>query len=100
MCVANETIQVEEPPCTFSFIWSIVLLESHFKREAGILNTVQARLSRSQLPRITPDGLVEHSLQILRSVLPYNTSSWGWSGSPLRNKKYGTDIEWILAAKT
>ena len=27
-------------------------------------------------------------------------SSWGWSGSPLRTKKYGTGIEWILAGMT
>ena len=81
-------------------IRSIELLESHFERGAGVLNAVQARLSRRQLPRITADGLVEYSLQIPRSALRYNTSSRGRSGSPLRNKKYGADIEWILAGKT
>ena len=79
-------------------IRSIELLESHFERGAGVLNAVQARLSRRQLPRITADGLVEYSLQIPRSAMRFTNSSRGRSGSPIiRNKKYGADIEWILA---
>ena len=83
-------------------IRSIELLESHFERGAGVLNAVQARLSRRQLPRITADGLVEYSLQIPRSAMRYTSSDRGrGSGSPIRggHKKYGADIEWILAGR-
>ena len=83
-------------------IRSIELLESHFERGAGVLNAVQARLSRRQLPRITADGLVEYSLQIPRSAMRYTSSGRGrGSGSPIRggHKKYGADIEWILAGR-
>ena len=47
----------------FFLFRSIELLENHFERGSGVLNAVQARLARRQLPRITPDGLVEYSLQ-------------------------------------
>ena len=81
-------------------IRSIELLESHFERGAGVLNAVQARLSRRQLPRITADGLVEYSLQIPRSAMRYTSGRGRGSGSPIRgHKKYGADIEWILAGR-
>ena len=48
------------PSKSAPLIRSIELLESHFERGAGVLNAVQARLSRRQLPRITQDGLVEY----------------------------------------
>jgi hypothetical protein len=74
-------------------IRSIELLENHFERGSGVLNAVQARLARRQLPRITPDGLVEYSVQIpsggQRAKSP--------SGSPVQ--KYGADIDWILAGR-
>ena len=92
-------------------IRSIELLESHFERGAGVLNAVQARLSRRQLPRITQDGLVEYSLQIPRSAVrraanaatsqPQPLQARGRSESPNRQlphafKTYGADIYWIL----
>ena len=78
-------------------IRSIELLESHFERGNGVLNAVQARLSRRQLPRITQDGLVEYSLQIPRSAIAYaNKNGRGRSTSPT-HKKYGADIDWILS---
>ena len=97
-------------------IRSIELLESHFERGAGVLNAVQARLSRRQLPRITQDGLVEYSLQVPRSAMAFankaTLSSSGGSGSQRgrsespppyhhhsQSKKYGADIDWILAGK-
>ena len=91
-------------------IRSIELLESHFERGAGVLNAVQARLSRRQLPRITQDGLVEYSLQIPRSAVAFanngkgnSANGRGRSESPVhhlsQSKKYGADIEWILAGK-
>lgn len=88
-------------------IRSIELLENHFERGAGVLNAVQARLSRRQLPRVTQDGLVEYSIQIPRSAM--RRASGGLVGSHHRGrsespvfhngKKYGADIEWILAGK-
>ena len=85
-------------------IRSIELLESHFERGSGVLNAVQARLSRRQLPRITQDGLVEYSLQVPCSASislqrSRGTSRRGRSESPVHAKKYGADIEWILAGK-
>ena len=85
-------------------IRSIELLESHFERGTGVLNAVQARLSRRQLPRITQDGLVEYSLQVPCSASiglqrSRGTSRRGRSESPVHAKKYGADIEWILAGK-
>ena len=88
-------------------IRSIELLESHFERGTGVLNAVQARLSRRQLPRITQDGLVEYSLQVpssgslaSRSSHGRGLSRRGRSESPVHAaKKYGADIEWILAGK-
>ncbi len=89
-------------------IRSIELLESHFERGAGVLNAVQARLSRRQLPRITQDGLVEYSLQIPRSAVRRAANAAtsqpqirGRSESPTRQlphafKTYGADIDWIL----
>ena len=97
-------------------IRSIELLESHFERGAGVLNAVQARLSRRQLPRITQDGLVEYSLQIPRSAMRqaanhHHNGSFqnnagqaqqqqerGRSESPKHPamKSYGADIDWIL----
>ena len=85
-------------------IRSIELLESHFERGTGVLNAVQARLSRRQLPRITQDGLVEYSLQVPSSSMGVRNSQRGISRrgrseSPVHAKKYGADIEWILAGK-
>lgn len=83
-------------------IRSIELLESHFERGSGVLNAVQARLSRRQLPRITQDGLVEYSLQIPTSAIRRASGSGsgggrGRSESPVHARKYGADIDWILA---
>ncbi len=85
-------------------IRSIELLESHFERGNGVLNAVQARLSRRQLPRITQDGLVEYSLQVPRSAILFtnkanSSAKRGLSQSPIHSKKYGADIDWILAGK-
>ena len=68
---------------------SIELLENHFERGSGVLSAVQARLARRQLPRITPEGLVEYSVQI-PSQRARSPSS----------QKYSADIEWILAGRT
>ena len=83
-------------------IRSIELLESHFERGTGVLNAVQARLSRRQLPRITQDGLVEYSLQVPRSAVPNKNGHSangprGRSESPVHGRKYGADVDWILA---
>ena len=69
-----------------------------------------------QLPRITQDGLVEYSLQVPRSALSFANkggSASNGGGPPQRgrsespppyhhhsqSKKYGADIDWILAGK-
>ena len=79
-------------------IRSIELLEDHFERGQGVLNAVQARLSRRQLPRITQDGLVEYSLQIPVSALR-RAESTGRSTTPVPPQKYGADIDWILSGR-
>ena len=87
-------------------IRSIELLESHFERGAGVLNAVQARLSRRQLPRITQDGLVEYSLQVPRSAV-VSKAGHSAAGQPRgrsespgpHGRKYGADVDWILAGK-
>jgi hypothetical protein len=73
-------------------------------------------LSFRQLPRITQDGLVEYSLQVPRSALSFANkggSASNGGGPPQRgrsespppyhhhsqSKKYGADIDWILAGK-
>ncbi|XP_069943986.1 TOG array regulator of axonemal microtubules protein 1 isoform X3 [Cherax quadricarinatus] len=55
-------------------------------KEAGALAAVQARLARRQLPRVTPDGLIEYSL-----VVP--------SSNKRNNLTYpkGADVDWVLA---
>lgn len=50
---------------------------------------MHSRLARRQLPRVTPDGLVEYSLQIPPSATRTD-----------RTITYGADIEWILAGRT
>jgi len=75
-------------------IRSIELLENHFERGSGVLNAVQARLARRQLPRITPDGLVEYSVQIP------NVSQRAKSPAGPAAQKYGADVDWILAGRT
>lgn len=82
-------------------IRSIELLETHFERGAGVLNAVQARLSRRQLPRITQDGLIEYSLQIPATALRKINHDHGRGGvSPTPPaRRYGADIDWILSGK-
>ena len=78
-------------------IRSIELLETHFERGQGVLNAVQARLSRRQLPRITHDGLVEYSLQIPASALR-RVEATAPSGRPTTPvQRYGADVDWILS---
>ena len=109
---------------------SIELLENHFDKGQGVLNAVQARLSRRQLPRVTPEGLVEYSLQIPTSAIracanggsnsfsssghlqdSFNASTRTMTPQPLSNgannnnhnhnhQSYGADIDWILAGKS
>ncbi|XP_042208481.1 TOG array regulator of axonemal microtubules protein 1-like [Homarus americanus] len=52
----------------------------------GVMEAVQARLARRQLPRVTPDGLIEYSL-----VVP--------SASKRNNRALpkGADVDWVLA---
>ncbi|TRY68490.1 hypothetical protein TCAL_01388 [Tigriopus californicus] len=68
-------------------IRSIELLETHFEKGTGILAAIHSRLSRRQLPRITPDGLVEYSLHIPTSALR----------GEIVTASFGPDIDWILA---
>eukprot|EP00118_Oscarella_pearsei_P003802 m.15805 g.15805 ORF g.15805 m.15805 type:complete len:1854 (+) comp26567_c0_seq2:408-5969(+) len=59
-------------------------------QEAGVMAAVQARLARRQLPRISADGLVEHS-----NPVPISSAT---SVASHRPSVSGPDIDWILAA--
>ncbi|XP_050721926.1 TOG array regulator of axonemal microtubules protein 1-like [Eriocheir sinensis] len=60
-------------------------LEDDEEEAEGVLEAVQARLARRQLPRVSPDGLIEYSL-----VVPVT----GRHSSLTRIK--GADVDWVL----
>ncbi len=76
----------------FFFNRSIELLEKHYEKGSGVLDAVQTRLSRRQLPRVTEEGLVEYSLQIPSSAVRGSAASH-------QPESYGADIDWILAGR-
>ena len=71
------------------------LLEKHYEKGSGVLDAVQTRLSRRQLPRITEEGLVEYSLQIPTAAIRGSASA----NPAARQQSYGADIDWILAGR-
>ena len=83
-------------------IRAVELLDTHMSKMDGgsgpaIMEAVHSRLSRRQLARVTPDGLVEYSVQIPSSAVARADKMQNLEQQ--RKVSYGADIDWILAGK-